>query len=148
LLFSMFKQDSILYQDKSFTSTIRDNYKKLLTRDMRSFQGYALSQAKRFGIKGEKYSELTIFKKFVNSLSYPKTMNKEQRKLKYWFPELEKYTKEENFKHIGFIMALGPRGSDNSHSEVLFNKINEKFTEEEFINRCIKFQTLNEILYK
>jgi hypothetical protein len=123
ILFSMFKEDSILFEDKTFTSIIKKNYKKLLTKNMRSFQGYALGQAKKFGIKGQKYSELCEMKDFVNTLYYPKTMEKEPRRLEHWFSKIERFINKNKFKHIKFTMAPGPKGSDNSNIDVLYVSI-------------------------
>ena len=123
ILFSMFKPNSILFQDENFTSIIKKNYKKLLTKNMRSFQGYALGQAKKFGIKGEKYSELCKFKEFTQSISIPDTNNKEVRRLEHWFPEIRDFVEKSKFKYIEFTMALGPKGSNNFNTKVLYISI-------------------------
>lgn len=120
LLFSMFKEDSILFKDEFFVSNIKNNYKKLLTRNTRSFQGYALGQAKKFGIKGQKYHELVEFQKFTKTLTFPRTIKKEPRYLRHWFSEIETFIKKNKFKHIEFTMAPGPKGSDNKNKDVLY----------------------------
>lgn len=118
LLFSMFRSNTILLEDTKFTNIIKNEYKLLLTKDMRSFRGYALGQAKKFGIKGQKYAELCKFKEFIRTLSVPKTMDKEPRRLENWFNILKNHINTNKYKHIEFTMALGPKRSDNKDVEV------------------------------
>jgi hypothetical protein len=106
LLFSMFSDNTILTADESFVHHIKCNYKKLLTKDMRSFKGYALAQAKRFGIKGEKYDELNKFKRYIETFPEDKNV-----KLGECFESFKTELKTNKYKHIKFVMAPGPRGT-------------------------------------
>jgi len=125
LLFSMFKEDSILYQDKMFTSNIRFNHIKLLTKNMRSFQGYALGQAKKFGIKGHRYNELVNFVEFVKTLQIPED-NKETMRLEYWFDNIEEYILKNKPKYIRIVFAPGPKSSDNSNKNIPYVSVLDK----------------------
>ena len=124
LLFSMFKNDSILYQNEVFTSVIRDNYTKLLTKKTKSFQGYALSQAKRFGIKGVKYTELTRFKEFIMSFS---TSKNDDTRVQEILESIKEELKVNNYKYIKVIMAPGPTGSGEANMDIEYISILDKW---------------------
>ena len=51
ILFSMFRADTIVYEDTSFTNICRNNYNLLISKKLDSFTNYALGQAKKYGVK-------------------------------------------------------------------------------------------------
>jgi hypothetical protein len=71
LLFSMFREDTTLYVDEEFKKFVLENYTKLVPKNMKAFVGYAMGQAKRFSVKGERFNEL------VHLTDYLKTMTKD-----------------------------------------------------------------------
>lgn len=105
ILFSMFREDTIVHEYEKFTGPIKDNYKSLLNRNMKSFIGYALGQSKKFGIKGARYDELNDFTDIVKSFVG------KQDKLELSFDSLEKVIKAKQYKYIKLVEAPGPRGS-------------------------------------
>lgn len=105
ILFSMFREDTIVYQDTKFTETMKKHYSSFLNKNMKSFVGYALGQAMKFGIKGTRYKEL---KEFVDYLS---CLESNDNKLQTFFDDFKKYIEKNNCKYIKFIIAPGPRSS-------------------------------------
>jgi len=124
ILFSFFKDDSILYQNEEFAAVIRDNYTKLLTKNTKSFQGYALSQAKRFGIKGAKYAELTKFKEYI--MSFPTSKNDDTR-VQEIMESIKEELKLNDYKYIKVIMAPGPVGSGMAKTDIEYISILDKW---------------------
>jgi len=104
LLFSIFRDDTIVYKTNEY-KIIKDNYLDFLNKDMKSFTGYALGQAKRYGIKGAKYKELSVFMDTV----LPFLKEDEDKLLK----EYKSFIKEtiKDFKYTKYIMAPGPRSA-------------------------------------
>ncbi len=109
LLFSMFSEKTIICENTNFTSIIKRDYKKLLNKNMKSFMGYALSQTKRFGIKGVRYSELDSFVKYIESIA--KNENIQLNDLSELFEKMETNIKENKYTYINFVKAPGPRGA-------------------------------------
>jgi predicted nucleotidyltransferase len=69
MLFSMFRHDTIIFENKDFTDYIRQNKDKLICKRMKAFTGYAAAQAKKYGVKGARYKELTDFIEAINGLN-------------------------------------------------------------------------------
>lgn len=123
MLFSMWREDTIIYQDKEFVSFIRRNYKSFLNKNMKSFIGYTLSQTKKFGIKGARYSELTNFIDCVDEISE----DKYDLKLAEFFNYFENCIDEYKFKYINFTMAPGPKGNKTQELEKYISVLGKLF---------------------
>ena len=103
ILFSMFRADTIVLEDKEFTDYMKLNYKYMLNKNMKSFIGYSLSQTKKFGIKGARYRELDTFIKDLD------TIKSSEDKLETIFPYLQEISNDYNY--INFVYAKGSRNS-------------------------------------
>ena len=51
ILFSMFREDTQVYNDEAFTSVIMENYKKFYNRNLHSFIGYCVGQSKLYNVR-------------------------------------------------------------------------------------------------
>ena len=58
LLFSMWREDTILYEHKWFTDKVKANKHSLFGKELKAFCGYAIGQARQSGIRGTRYAEL------------------------------------------------------------------------------------------
>lgn len=106
MLFSMFNESTIIEEDKTFTNVVRAYYLAFLNSNMKSFMGYALSQTKKFGIKGARYGELDGFVKWLDAYDVDRSA-----KLSTYFPRLKSVFYD--CKYIKFVMAPGPKNSGN-----------------------------------
>jgi len=93
LLFSMFRKDTIIFEDTQFTNIFKTNYKKFLSKNARAFVGYCLGQASRYGIKGSRLGDLQEFNKWLE-----KNSNRFER-VKDLFSEIPKL----NLKYVSII---------------------------------------------
>jgi len=107
MLFSMFREDTIVYQDEEFTKILKENLPLILNSQMKAFIGYALGQTKKFGIKGDRYNDLIDFVKGMET--YSKHIKDE--KLSKYFDDLGTVINARDYKYIKIVMAPGPRGS-------------------------------------
>ena len=147
ILFSMFRADTQVHNDKAFTNIMMENYKKFYNRNLHSFVGYCVGQSKVYNVRGERFNELHSFVKYVNKLV------KEQgsEKLESMFPEIDQLFLEHHYKYVKYIMADTSRGSgvpkEGKYVEVLGKRFlgtvtiayfSEKITEmeEQFGNRA------------
>ncbi len=107
ILFSMFREDTQVYNDKAFTSVIMENYKKFYSKNLHSFVGYCVGQSKVYNVRGERFNELHTFVEYFNALV------KEQgaEKLESMFPQIEELFQAHSYKYINFTMAPTSRGS-------------------------------------
>jgi len=107
ILFSMFREDTQVYNNKEFTQVIMENYTKFYNRNLHSFIGYCVGQSKVYNVRGERFNELHRFVEYFNALA------KEQanEKLESMFPQIEELFKEYNYKYINFVMGATSRGS-------------------------------------
>jgi len=133
LLFSMFREDTIVYEDKIFTSMIKDNYSSFLNTHMSSFIGYALGMAKKYGIKGARYAEL---EEFINSF-FSHFDPKSQDKLKIRMDAIKDFVDTNNFRYIKIQKAKAPRGYKDEFQDYI-NVLGKLFSED------ITFEYLHE----
>ncbi len=138
ILFSMWREDTIEFEDEDFTNLIKSNYKTFLNSNMKSFIGYALGQTKKFGIKGARYDELDSFVKWLKVEDFSKTDDN----LGDIFNEIEIFIDSKELKYIKFMEALGPRGSGDykniKYVSVLGKMFEGRVTLEYFMERIIK----------
>ncbi len=147
ILFSMFREDTQVYNDKSFTVEIMENYKKFYNRNLHSFVGYCVGQSKVYNVRGERFNELHSFVAYFNAL----VEEQGSEKLETMFPQIETLFQNHQYKYINFIMAATSRGSgearEGKYVEVLGKRFlgtvsvayfSEKITEmeEQFGNRA------------
>jgi len=97
MLFSMFREGTIVYDLKFFTNKIRKNYKSFLTKNSKAFVGYCLGQASKYGIKGSRLGDLQRFNKWLQE-------NKTQFKT---VGDILKEVEKLNLKYIGKIEQNG-----------------------------------------
>jgi len=107
ILFSMFRDDTQVYNDEAFTNIIKKNYTKFYNRNLHSFIGYCVGQSKVYNVRGERFNELHLFVEKFNALV------KEQgaEKLESMFPLIEEMFTEHPYKYINFVIADTSRGS-------------------------------------
>lgn len=114
LLFSMFREDTVVFENKEFTKLLKENYKYFLNTNMKSFIGYALGQTKKFGIKGARYDELCDFNQKFYVWS-DKFLNHKIDDKKGSWEDFKLWVEGQNYKYIKFIMAKGPRGQGENN---------------------------------
>lgn len=147
ILFSMFREDTQIYNDKKFSSIIMENYKKFYNRNLHSFVGYCVGQSKLYNVRGERFNELHSFVKYFNAL----VKEQGENKLVTMFPDIDKLFAEHPYKYINYAMGDTSRGSgevkQGKYVEVLGKRFlgtvtvayfSEKITEmeEQFGNRA------------
>ena len=107
ILFSMFREDTQVYNDKEFTSIMIENYKKFYNRNLHSFIGYCVGQSKVYNVRGERFNELHLFvKKFNDLLS-----EQGSEKLESMFPLINEMFSDYTYKYIKYVIADTSRGS-------------------------------------
>lgn len=107
VLFSMFQPKTVVFEDPEFTKVMKENYTKVMNRNMKSFIGYALGQTQKFGVKGARYDELTNFVEFLETLD----VARDNDKLETLFDETKLFLTQTELKYVKFQMAPGPRGN-------------------------------------
>ncbi|CAA6816980.1 MAG: Thioredoxin, phage-associated [uncultured Sulfurovum sp.] len=147
ILFSMFREDTQIHNDTSFTSIIMENYKKFYNRNLHSFIGYCVGQSKVYNVRGERFNELHSFVKYFNALVKEQGANK----LESMFPQIDELFANNLYKYINYVLADTSRGSgvpkQGKYVEVLGKRFlgtvtvayfSEKITEmeEQFGNRA------------
>lgn len=142
ILFSTWSSNTIIYESTDFIKIVKLNYLKLLNKNMKSFIGYALGQAKRFGIKGARYNELQDFVNYLKS--FPESSGTPERKISEYFESFERYIEENNCKYIKFIDAPGPKRTNKleliPYITVLGKMFEGNVTNEYFFSRIIELE--------
>lgn len=107
LLFSLkaqHKSEITIIDKKSFTSILLQDFNKFLSRDLRAFVGYCLGQAKKYNIKGARYSELETFYREFKRLHYFTDQTLEDIE-----DSIRKLIDTYKFDYIKMVYAEGPR---------------------------------------
>ncbi|NEW60933.1 hypothetical protein GSY74_06515 [Sulfurovum sp. bin170] len=123
ILFSMFREDTQVYNDKEFTSMMMESYKKFYNRNLHSFIGYCVGQSKVYNVRGERFNELHLFVKYFNALV------KEQgdEKLKTMFPDVDRIFEETPFKYINYAIASISRGHSGTKQGKYIEVLGKRF---------------------
>jgi len=116
--------------------SLHTNYNEFLNKKLHSFTGYAVGQAKKYGIKGTRYKELTKFiKRFRN------TPNGND-KLHILFPYFKDYFK--NTKYLKMTTAPGPKTGKGEniidYVEILGKKFSGDVTVGYFFDKIINME--------
>ena len=107
LLFSLFREDTQIYNDQSFTSIIKQNYTRFYNRHLHSFIGYCVGQSKMYNIKGQRYNELHDFVEHFKTLA----IENGDAKLERYFPAIEKIFASKSYQYVKFVKASIARGN-------------------------------------
>jgi len=67
LLFSMFREDTIIFQKTWFLEFIKDNYRDLITKQSKAFVNYCLNHARKNGIKAHRLQSLLDVYKIIDN---------------------------------------------------------------------------------
>jgi len=145
ILFSMFRKDTIVFENKLYTNFIRKNYDIFYNKKLHSFIGYCIGQSKKYNIKGDRYKELLEFMNFLSTWEYKTT----DIKLEEVWSELKEHIKDKKYEYIKFVLAQGPKNnkdlmieyievlgskfSGNNHTNYFYNAVSTM--ESQFGNR-------------
>ena len=123
ILFSLFREDTQVFNDPKFTSVIMKNYKRFYNRNLHSFLGYCVGQSKVYNVRGERFNELHLFVEYFNNLA------KEQRenKLESMYPLVEEMFSKQKYKYIKFVSAPTSRGSGEAKDGIYIEVLGKRF---------------------
>ena len=140
LLFSMWAKDTVVFENTVFVDHMQMYYKKFLNRKLHSFTGYAVGQAKKYGVKGTRYKELTQFNEWFGGMY---NEYKDER-LGSTFEAVKKFTEASGFKYVNVVQAQGPKTGpvDNmiDYLEVLGKKYSGDVTVGYFFERSVEME--------
>lgn len=107
LLFSLFREDTQIFNDPRFTTQIKENYQRFYNRHLHSFIGYCVGQSKMYNVKGKRFNELHDFVTYFKRLCITRPSDK----LEKYFPDIEKIFAQQHYKYVKFIKASIVRGN-------------------------------------
>lgn len=116
LVFSVFREDTIVFIDQDFKRFILTNWKLLVSKRLDSFFGYCLGQTKKYGIKGERLKELESIIPILESYNPMHKLSAHQYNLENMI-DMNKY------EFISFVKGLnGSKNEEVTYLEVLGRK--------------------------
>jgi len=107
LLFSLFREDTQIYNDIVFTSIMKENYTKFYNKHLHSFVGYCVGQSKLYNIRGQRFNELHDFVEIFTNIA----VENAEVKLENYFKEVESIFSKKQYKYVKFIKASISRGN-------------------------------------
>jgi Cu/Ag efflux protein CusF len=123
MLFSIFREDTQIYNDTKFTEIIKRNYKRFYNRNLHSFIGYCVGQSKVYNVRGERFNELHQFVELFQSLA----KTEKNSKLSILFPKIEEMFQKHPYKYINFVMAPIVRGSGKAQEGQYIEVLGKRF---------------------
>lgn len=123
ILFSLFREDTQVFNDSQFTSVIMQNYRRFYNRNLHSFLGYCVGQSKVYNVRGERFNELHCFVEYFNELAKEQGANK----LESMYPLVEELFSKEKYKYIKFVSAPTSRGSGEAKEGVYIEVLGKRF---------------------
>jgi len=138
-LFSMWS-DSVVFSHTNFVDWCKANYLQLITSNPHAFIGYAISQSKKYNIRGERYNELVKFSSNFFSSSYLDDYG--HLKLHNAKAYIQSKLTYGEYKHIKYVQAPAPRGTTGNwtYLEVLGKKFAPTITLEYLQGKLIDMQ--------
>ena len=115
ILYSMFSPEAIIFQNKDFTSIMKDHRLIFQTKEISSFIGYALGQTKKFNYKGLRYAELVKFIAYFEQ----ELMSPEVEFIGAHFDTMNVDLKK-HFNYISIVTDRGPKIADNTYKEIQY----------------------------
>jgi hypothetical protein len=112
ILFSMFRGETIVYEDHDFTKIMRLHYETFLSKNLGAFKGYSLNMAKKYGIKGQRFDEL---EKLIYFLELNSSAAIKQMPISNVFDRLKETFKVMDAKYLTFTVM--PDGSKRNGNE-------------------------------
>lgn len=143
LLFSLQAQhleDLVEIHEKAYMDLIEEQIPNLISKNLQSFLGYCLTQAKRYNIKGARYNEYIILMEGVNKYITESNVNLNDS-LRYLGTEIDKIISKNDLKYIRYVLARGPKRfvEENVwYLEILGRKHMVDITIQEFLERMNK----------
>jgi hypothetical protein len=107
LLFSIFREETQMYNDRAFTDIIKEYYSKFYNRNLHSFVGYCIGQSKMYNIKGKRFAQLHSFVEIFGQIAIADPTIK----LREYFPHIEKILAEQSYQDVKFVKASVARGN-------------------------------------
>lgn len=140
LMFSIFDDSSTVLIDKNFKSYIERNYLNLISKQSQAFMGYCRKQANKYTLKKDRYLEL---KKAIDIVETILSKNEcSNEKLIQRWDLLKKIINSNKFKYIDFVIAPGPRTTqDIEYLEILNRKFSPDIKFGELISRLNKLES-------
>ena len=123
ILFSLFREDTQVFNDPKFTSLIKQNYKSFYNKNLHSFLGYCVGQSKVYNVRGERFNELHLFVEYFNELAKEQGANK----LESMYPLVEELFTKQKYKYIKFVSAPTSRGSGEAKEGVYIEVLGKRF---------------------
>lgn len=140
LLFSLFREDTQIYCEPSFTTVVKENYWKFYNKNLHSFVGYCVGQSKMYNIKGERFSELLDFVEFFQEIE----VKDAEAKLESYFPHIEQIFAQKKYKYVKFIKASIARGNqaykEGRYVELLGKRFAGSVSVSYFTQRILEMQ--------
>lgn len=136
LLFSLkgLNKDQIqVINQRKYTDVFLDNFQQYLSKDLKAFVGYCLGQAKKYNIKGARYSELLDFYEWFKMQHRPS-----EQALRVSEESIRDYITSKSYKYIKMVYAKGPKRQGNDfiwYIELLGRKHALDITISEFMTR-------------
>lgn len=107
MLFSLFREDTQMYNDVHFTTIMKENYQRFYNKNLHSFIGYCVGQSKMYNIKGVRFNELHDFVEVFKEIS----IDDPEAKLETYFTKIEQIFALKQYKYVKFIKASISRGN-------------------------------------
>lgn len=116
ILFSVFRDDTIVCADPSFKKMCLENYPVLVSKKLNAFFGYCLGQTKKYGIKGERLNELESIIPILESYAPLHKLSAHQH-------NLENMIDFNKYEFISFVKGLnGSKNEEVTYLEILGRK--------------------------
>jgi predicted nucleotidyltransferase len=123
ILFSLFREETQVYNDREFTNIVMQNYRKFYNKNLHSFLGYCVGQSKVYNVRGERFNELHLFVNYFNAL----VKERGEHKLETMFPLVEELFTNKKYKYIKFIKAPTSRGSGGAKDGIYIEILGKRF---------------------
>lgn len=113
MLFSMWS-DNVAFQNKEFVDWCKTNYLQLVGTNPKAFTGFAIGQARRYGVKGNRYNEFKQLHELAISLSGHLTPDTKIADPAIQRPIKTLINKKGHLKYIKYTQAPAPRGVEGN----------------------------------
>ena len=123
ILFSLFREDTQVFNDPKYTLVLKENYRRFYNRNLHSFLGYCVGQSKVYNIRGERFNELHSFVEYFSELAKEHGADK----LESIYPLVKELFAKHKYKYIKFVSAPTSRGSGEAKEGIYIEVLGKRF---------------------
>lgn len=132
LLFSMFREDTIVSKNDEFVEWFKEHAHQFMTKNSKAFVGYCYGQAQRYGLKGSRFGDLIKLKELMEDYEHTCHYETEFKRFEdfvFMYNQLFdlKYIQRITIRDLEYLSVLGKNYQLTAPYDIVKNSIMNQY---------------------